>query len=365
MLWHVSRRLLAPALALLAACTHAPPPRPVEAPRDPQTELRELVARTYEAVEAADADRLVELFTADAMVFGLGPTDTLNFRDSLIDRARKELVPVGLKTTPLHLEPAHLVVTLAEGGQSGFVSDAPRVLVGLKGEARTFLPRLTAHAVHEGEHWRFDALHVSLGVNDDDLYAADAARRFVPPTDVVAERGKDADQLIGLTRRLLEDLLVKAERTSLRADVVLLGTSPTDLYEGGAAFKSFVKQNEAAIKKAVFSLKIDGNLRARLAPDGKSGWVAATVVLRLGQGRKQQTLPAFRALWTFVEEGGLWNLLSEHQSLGLKPDQRVPATAEQLKAFDARKPPADLPSAPPPAPTEKKKPGKDSDIGAW
>jgi hypothetical protein len=104
------------------------------------------------------------------------------------------------------------------------------------------------------------------------------------------------------------------------------------------------------------------------------------VVQRQGTGKKLQVFPAFRFLWTLVEEDGVWNISSEHQSLAVKEDLRDSATEEQLTTWRATREIAaktaakskskTVSSKPPPKDKEKttspppKKDGE-ADIGAW
>jgi hypothetical protein len=128
---------------------------------------------------------------------------------------------------------------------------------------------------------------------------------------------------------------VKVEHASERPGFVLVGTSPVELFEGGATFKALVRPQLGAIKKGGYTWKLEGPIRVRLAPDHRTGWAAGVLVLRIGSGKKAQVLPPFRALWVFAEEGGVWNMVSEHQSLAVKEDLREPADAEQIKAWQA------------------------------
>jgi hypothetical protein len=150
----------------------------------------------------------------------------------------------------------------------------------------------------------------------------------------LAERRPDSDQLVGLSRRLLDEIQVKVDRLSDKTEVVLIGTSPQELFEGGKATKDLLRPQLAELKKAVFSYKVDGPIRSRLSPSKDTGWVAANVVLKMGKGKKEQTLPPFRVLWIFAEEGGLWNLVSEHQSLALKQELRGPTPEAALAEFE-------------------------------
>jgi hypothetical protein len=118
-----------------------------------------------------------------------------------------------------------------------------------------------------------------------------------------------------------------------RDEVLLLGTDPGDVFEGGRTFKDFARPRLAELKKAPFSLKMDGGPVARIT--GRSAWVLATVQFTLGKGKDQKRLTPFRALWVFSEKNDLLDLVLEHQSLGLKPEQRKPGTADELKANTA------------------------------
>lgn len=321
---------------VLCACPKAPPPKKAAPPPppDPKAEVRELVKTVYSTLETGDPDPIKPLIAPDVMAYGLGPSDTFAQRDPLINFARQELLSISLESEVLRIRSGRVDVGLAHGEQSAWFWDLPRVEYEKKGKTTTWLARVTGHAVKLDGQWSIDAVHVSLGVPDEKIYAADAAKKYLPPADVLAERGKDSDELVGLARRILDDVVVKVDRTSERSEVVLLGTGPGELFEGGKAFKDLVKPKLNEIKKAVFSYKVDGPIRSRLAPGQGTGWVAANVVLRLGAGKKQQVLPPFRVLWVFAEEKGLWNLVSEHQSLALKQELRSPADDEAIKAFE-------------------------------
>lgn len=326
------------AVAVLSSCAKAPPPKKVvEAPRpvDPQEAVKALVADVYEALQAGDANKFEALFTADAMVFGLGPSDTWNFRDTLIDRARQELLPLGFGGDTLAIASSRTEVGLGNGETSAWFYDLPKVTATHKGEDSEWLPRITGHAVKDGNRWRVDALHVSLAVSDALLSKPDANRLLLPPAPVADERGADTEQVVGLTRRLVEDMGVKVDHASERPGFVLVGTSPVELFEGGKTFKDLVRPQLSAIKKGGYAWKLDGPIRVRLAPDHQTGWAAGVLVLRIGTGKKAQVLPPFRALWVFANEDGVWNMVSEHQSLAVKEDLREPADAEQLKSWQA------------------------------
>lgn len=366
------RRLGLVFLVCFVGCAKPPPKKVREAPRpaDPQEAVKKLVGELYATVQAGEADKLEELFTADAMVFGLGPSDTINFRDTLVQRARQELLPLALGGDKLEISDSRVTVGLGNGETSAWLYDLPRVTATHKGEDSTWLPRLTGHAVKEGDRWRIDALHLSLGVSDALLSKPDASRLLLPPSAVADERGPDADQLVGLTRRLVEDMGVKVDRASERPGFVLVGTSPVELFEGGKAFKDLVRPQLPAIKKGGYSWKLDGPLRARLAPDHQSGWAAGVLVMRVTTGKKVQTYPPFRVLWLFADEGGVWNLVSEHQSLAVKVDLREPAADEQLKAWKGLREAAETRAAAeakkaPEKPKEKGKKDDGAPIDAW
>ncbi len=313
-------------------------------PLSEQEQVEKLIRQCYRAIEKNEPELLVDLLTADAFAFGLAPSETLSYRDDIVDRIRQELLPLGLKGEEIRVNDKQLLVGMAVGERSAWISDLPRVAIARKKTVDIYYPRLTAHAVREEKGWRLDAIALSFGVTDEELYAPDAAKKFLAPAEVSNERGKDSDQMVGTTKRILEDLSLKVDRVSAREEVMLLGTDPSEVYQGGAAFKALVKPRLQEIKRSVFSYKIDGNIKARVASDGKTGFVAANVILRLGAGKKMQTLPGFRTLWVYEQAGDLWTIVQEHQSLALSPEQRKPASEETQtarakadKAFAAKK----------------------------
>jgi hypothetical protein len=329
-------------------------------------------------VEAGDADRLAPLFTSDALVFGLGPADTWAGGATVIDRARQALLPIGLAGDGIAIADSRVLVGLSEDERGACIFDLPKVRTVRRDKAETWLPRITGHLVRDGDAWKIDALHLSLAVPDELVFAPDAAKRLLAPADVPPERTGDADQVMGLVRRALDDYAVKVERTSERAEFVQVGTSPGEVFIGGKSFKELVRPQLGAIKKAGYAWRLDGNLRVKVAPGGKSGWAAATVVQRMGSGKKLQVFPAFRFLWVLVEENGLWNIASEHQSLAVREELRDGATDEQLatwkaarelaaKAREAAGSPTRTSAgrAGAPAKDEAPKQGKDPGIGAW
>lgn len=356
------RLLVLAAVGLLCACAKAPPPKKLTPPKpkDPAELVADLLHRAYGAVESKDSDALTEVFEPDAMIFGLSPADTFNSRQAFMDTATKELQAFQLSGDSLAFSESHPEVGLADGAQSGWLDDFPKAVLTSSGTPSTWLPRITAHAVKTPEGWRFDAMHLSLGVPDAKTFAPDGARKYLPPFAIEGERGKDSEQVIGLTKRMLEDIVVKVERISDRDEVLLLGTDPGDVYAPGKKFKDLVKPRLHELKKGYVPVKLDGPLRSKLAPDGKTGWVAANIVVKTNTGKKVQTLPVFRSLWIFDNESEVWDIVSEHQSLALKPEQRDPATADELKAREQRRAEAKPATKSTPAPA---KPSKAKDDG--
>jgi hypothetical protein len=334
MTWRVLGVLL---VVGLVGCTKAPPPKKVEPapPPDPRAEVRDAVRFIYSTLETGDPDPLAGRLAPDVMAYGLAPSDTWAQRDPVINVARQALLAIGLGTATLRIRTGRIDVGVAPDGRSAWFWDVPRVEWETKARSTKWVVRVSGHLIKTDERWLVDAVHVSLAVPDEKIFAADAARKYLPPADVLAERGADSDQLVGLSRRVLDDVGVKYERVSERPEVVIIGTGPSEFFENGKKFKELLKPQLAALKKSVFSYKVDGPIRARLSPGGRTGWVAANVVLRQGSGKKTVTAPPFRVLWVFAEENGVWNLVSEHQSLALKDELRTPATDEELAAFEA------------------------------
>ena len=321
------RRLPLFTLLLVVACPKKPPPKPPPPPPDPKEELKAKVTELYQALERQEPQALSEVLTADVTAYGPGPKDTYTQREAVIDALRTELIPFGLRGDVLKVASSSPKVQLAAGEQSGWIYDFPRVEQQRSEKGpRFWKARVTGHAVRDEGKWRFDAVHVSFGYPDAELYAPNAAKKLKGPESGGTFKSPDAEQLIGLTRRMLDDIAVKVERTGDGDDVVLIGTDPGDVYEGGAKFKALARPKLPELKKAVFTQKIEDGPRAVLAPDRKSGWVTAVVVLRLGKGAKAQVLPPFRALWIYAEQDKeVWNLVSEHQSVGVPPDLRKPS----------------------------------------
>lgn len=322
------------ALVLVVACVHTPAPAPVVLP--PREALTQVLQAMYEAVARAEAERLAPFLVEDALVFSLGPMDSYNLRDTCLARVAQSLAGLALAGDSVRIVESHPVIGVAAGEHSAWLSDLPRVELLRGGVKTTWLPRLTAHAVLVDGRWVFDAVHVSLAVPDAIVFAPDAAKGWPPPPELSNQHAKDSDELVGLTRRLLEDFAVKLERTSDRDEFLQVGTAPAEVFASGRRFKELVRPQLAAIQKAGYSWKLDGPLRTGLSADGNSGWAAGNVVLRVGGPRKAQVLPPFRTLWLFVKEAGVWNLAGEHQSLGVREEARFPATEEELRAWAAR-----------------------------
>ncbi|MFT3706961.1 MAG: nuclear transport factor 2 family protein [Archangium sp.] len=326
------RPVLSVLCLLLCACVTPPKPKPEpKKVLEPAEVIRETIEAAYKAVGAGDGDTLETLFTDDALVFGLGPSDTWTGSTVIGDRARQALIPIGLAGDTVKFEDSVIVVGLDDSDDTAWAFDLPKVITTHKGKTETWLPRITLHLVREFDKWKIDALHVSLAVADALVFAPDATKRLVAPADVTNDRSPESDQLVGVVKRSLDDYAVKVDRTSERPEFVQLGTSQVEVFIGGKPFKDLIKPSLPQIKKAGYTWKIDGNLRVKLAKNGRSGWAAAVVVQRSGSGKKAQVFPAFRYLWTLVEENGVWNVSSEHQSLAVKEEMRDAATDEQLK----------------------------------
>ncbi len=330
-------------LLVLATCARPPPPKRVlieDDPPDPTGQVKKLLKDAYGAIEAQEPERLEKLLATDIVAFGFGASDFFSQPGPILEHLRQELLPFGLRGDTLKVIYSKPRVGIAEGGQSAWLHDLPRFeRIRQGGKSQFWAPRITAHLIRAGkDSWQLDAVHVSFGFPDAELYAVGSEKKLLAPADPGTAKGPDSEQLIGLTRRLLDDLTVKVARVSDRDDVALLGTDQTDVFEGGKAFKDLVKPQLAQIKKSnTFVYKIDGGPRAKLAAGAKSGWVVATVTLRVGEGKKARTLVPFRALWIYAEEGSVWNLVSDHQSLGLKNEQRTATKEEDLPKRDEPK----------------------------
>ncbi len=298
-------------------------------------QLHGLVRALHEALVAQEAERLNELLTADAVVLGVGPGDVFTFRDTLVSRVRQEASAFGLLGGTLTVKEGTVHVGVGEGEASGWIYDAPAVDVLKPGmKAVRFLPRLTGHVIYENARWRFDLVHLSLGLPDAELYAADAPKKFAAPTELQDSRADGTDAVIELAKKTMEDVALKGQKASNREEFVVVGTDPGQVYVGGRAFKDLLRPMLAELKKQVFTLKFEGGVRARLGPTGKTAWVAGNVVLRQSVGKRMQTLPTLRQSFVFAEENGNWVLVQDHQSLGLKPDQRPSVLAPSAPALD-------------------------------
>jgi hypothetical protein len=322
----------------------APPPEPT----DPISRIKKTVANTYDAICTLEPERLDAVVTDQVVGYGFGPVDYVRNKADLIEGARQQLLPFGLHGDTLRVVKSRPRVGLASDEMSAWVWDFPEIEQerGSGKGTRVWLPRVTLHLVYEFRAWRIDGFHISYGFPDADLYAPEAEKTLVAPATLEVDKGPNSDQAVGLARRLLEDITVKVNRVADSDKVLLLGTDPGDVFEGGRAFKDFATPRLAELKKAPFSLKVDGGPVARLAPGGKSAWVLATVQLKLGKGKNEKTLVPFRAFWVFAENGDMLDLVLEHQSLGLKSEQRKPATSDELKAHKERNvEPVDPPDA--------------------
>ena len=81
------RRLLLVLLPLtLLSCVKEVPKKVEAKVLDPIDGARAVIENLYKAVEAGDADLLETLFADDALVFGLGPSDTWQGGTVVVDR---------------------------------------------------------------------------------------------------------------------------------------------------------------------------------------------------------------------------------------------------------------------------------------
>jgi SnoaL-like domain len=325
-------------MLLFLTCVKPPPAvKPVEKVLSHEEQVLALLKSAYAAAKAGESEVLAELFTEDASIFGLGPTDTFDSRDMLLPYFREAFLPLTLGGSELNfsnsLPVVHVVDSKDSSPVTAIVSDFPRVTATRKEKDTTWLPRITAHAVKTENGFQFDALHVSFSLPDAVLSARDVNKRVLPPKDVLAQRGPDSDELVGLTKRVLSDYGVKVDRTS-PTHFMQIGTSPTEVFGDGKAFMAMLKPQISGIKKAGYAFKLDGALRSKRT--GKTGWVMSTVLQSVGTGKNIVTNPAFRVLWIYIEEDGLWNIASEHQSLPTREEYREAASEEELATYKAQ-----------------------------
>jgi ketosteroid isomerase-like protein len=324
------------ALLLCTCAKKVPAPEPVvetKAP-DPRAEVNALLKSAYKAMTEGDGEALANCFTEDASVFGLGPGDTFDSRADLMPHVREAFLAITLGGSSMAVLDSRPLVALLEAGESAFLSDFPRLTATRRQKDSTWFPRITAHVVKTASGYQFDAMHVSLSLADSVLTSPDVNKRVLPPKDVLSERGEGSDELVGLTKRILSDYEIKMQRTSERSEFIQIGTSGSEVFEDGLAFKALLKPQISAIKKAGYTFKLDGALRSRVK--GSSGWVMGSVQQRVGSGKKTVTYPLFRVLWIFVKDNGVWNIASEHQSLSTREEFRQAADGEATQVWRAQ-----------------------------
>ncbi|MHB8875442.1 MAG: nuclear transport factor 2 family protein [Myxococcaceae bacterium] len=323
--------------ALTAACAPRSARKPVEAtPADPADPLRKLLARTYSALGRGEVDEVTSAFTQSVVAFGPAPADSLQGREPVTDELRRRLMPLTFGGGRLHVTSSAPKIGLAKGGKSAWLWDLPTVERVKEGKGvLPYKVRLTAHAVEEAGSWAIDAVHLSVGLTDEELFKPGAPKTLGLPRDAAEERGLGTAPLVELLNLVLKDQAAKIERTSDRDEVVLIGTGPAELFEGGKKFKEWGRGMLPQLKKAVVKLKVDGPITARLAPDGETGFIATTLSLTLGAGRKAQTLPPFRSLWVFVKEGDAWSVVEDHESSGVPQSMWTPEQPAEPAAPDA------------------------------
>lgn len=307
-----------------------------ESGQGPEAEVRATVEKLYRALEALEPEQLETLLTPEAVGLGLGPGDFFTSRPALIEEVRQQLVAVGLRGDTLTVKHSQLEVGVAKNGRSAWFHDWPVVERSRGGKTVKYRPRVTGHVVAEGVGYQIDALQVSLPVPNGVLFAKDADAKLGRPRDPPALKGEGSAPLLELTQKLLDDLKVKVDRTADGAEVVLVGTDASEVFIGGAQFKKLARPLVGQAKKSGFSYRFESGLRSKLAGGGASGWVLGNVVLTVGQGRAGRELVPFRSLWVFAKGEKGFQLVSEHQSVGLKPELREPATAPELAALPSK-----------------------------
>lgn len=290
-------RYIASAVVLMLGCVNAPKTTPVD---DGRARVLESVHALGRVAQAGDVEALNELLTADALTFGPRPEDAFTFRDDVLATLRTHPGKGRLVDGPID-------VGLASDGASAWFVALPQFLRN----SEQWSPRLTGHLVRVEGRWRFDALHLSLGLADEAL----AGRHFKAPATLTG--ADEAGELATLTKHVMTNLVAKLETLSSRPEVALIGSGPTEVYRNGASFKAMVAPQLPALKQVSFRTRFEGPVHSRVAPDGQSGWVAANVTLSQAVGKGWRTWPTFRSLWVFAREDGRWALVQEHQSIGL------------------------------------------------
>jgi ketosteroid isomerase-like protein len=171
---------MTPVVALAWLACPSAPPIEVDATPPSAEGVRATLTAGYRAVEAGDAGRLAPLFTADALVIGLGGSDLWSGA-GIEGGLRGALAPVA-DADRVAIEDSRIVVGLADGDGAAWAFDAPRVTVVHEGTTEVWLPRLTAHLVHRGARWEIDALHLSLPLSDEGRRQERRLFGLPPPT---------------------------------------------------------------------------------------------------------------------------------------------------------------------------------------
>lgn len=279
-------------------------------PADATIAIQLLVATLVHRWRAGGPDGWDDVLAPGAVVLGaaadqifLGADEVAAFSSPL--QAPADAAPV---------EPDLIRVGVAPSGRSGWFWGFP-TSTGAASTAASRTVRVSG-AVTRGTDDRWTVAHVYLShalPNDRLAEYQSAAPTLTLLPDAVAP---GAEPLVDLLHPNMG--VERLDSLPRRDDVVIIGTDPTEVYEGATAYLDAFTPMRAQLEQLQPTMQIDvvGGIRAAVTPDGHTGYFATHLTSTVAGTQ----LPTFRLGWVFSRvDGNAFRLVCDHHAFPTPP----------------------------------------------
>lgn len=264
------------------------------------------LAARYSAFEKGSWDVWSGQMADDVFLVAADPGRALTGRDSIRTAMQADYAPALAAGLTMRIVPDTQLIWLADSGTVAAVTSDLDYDITIQDRHIPLKLRATTLMGRDSSGWKVLVEHYSRMLPYDSLFNALVSRRVQAPASMGLQVRSEAGELMNLFRKDMRDL----SKMPLSPDAVVV--TPGEIVQG-----------EDAVRRALTAwLGPPGNatesntgMRAALAPDARTGWVATTLYVPIFAGPESSVAP-IRVLLIYHIAGDHWEVVRGHFSVG-------------------------------------------------
>jgi ketosteroid isomerase-like protein len=271
--------------------------------------LKTFFAARYAAFEKGDWNTWVGQMADSAFLTPADPGRALSGRDSILAIMGADYAPAFAAGLTLHIAPDSADVWLDDSARVASVTSDLEYQVNIQGQQVPLKLRATTLLGRDSTGWKVLVEHYSRAVTYDSLFMALAGRQVPAPAAVGQSVEESAGELINQFRRDLKDF----SKAAFAEDAVVV--TPGEIVHGAQAVRTALTTWLGLPGNAT---EANTGMRARLAPEATTGWLATTLYVPIFAGPESSVAPV-RTLLIYHVAGDHWEIVQAHFSVGWSP----------------------------------------------